>query len=59
MIDKDERLIQEIIDLLNGPDCPDILTQIAERDNLVYLLEQLISAYAELDNTLTQIHDLT
>jgi hypothetical protein len=54
----DSEVIQEIIDLLNGPHSPDARLAIANRDNIISLLEELFESYGELDNRLAQINDL-
>lgn len=54
--DEAEEILQEIIDMLNAS-VPDL--HIADQNNVVDLIEELISLYNDTQDTITNIRDLT
>ena len=56
MIEEAEEILEEIIDMLNA-NCADL--HIANHNNIVDLIEELIEMYDNAQDTITNIRDLT
>lgn len=52
----DREIVDELIDILNSPECP--LHQLADRGNVLGMIDDLLSMYWELDTTLDEVRNL-
>ncbi len=51
--------LQDIIDLLNGPDCPEIIPVFADENNVGDLIQRLFDSWHELNDLVEDIHQRT